>query len=208
MKTTLTILVSELSPLPKIHVVWCWKFMSDSQLLFIKLHRWLNHIKTMCRGKMEHNSGNFGFWISLFGIGSWNFSDKFVLRRRSFIMLFSLSLRTTTLCSIVWYKVHQVGASVAHGYLPSLNKKVWYFSDFSMKTWALFRSMHSKCFCGEILYLLKVFGQTCLSKKCRRRWNATECGVSPGSTLFASHPAIYRYNRLYIVHVQFLEQVW
>ena len=39
-------------------------------------------------------------------------------------------------------------------------------------------------------YLLYVFGKTVLSKQCRPRSKATECGVSSGSTLFATHPAI------------------
>ena len=43
-----------------------------------------------------------------------------------------------------------------------------------------------------IPYLLYVFGQTGLSTQCRHRWDAAECGISSGSTLFATHPAIFR----------------
>ena len=39
-------------------------------------------------------------------------------------------------------------------------------------------------------YLLCVFGQTGMSKRCRSRSDAAERGVWSGSTLFATHPAI------------------
>ena len=42
-----------------------------------------------------------------------------------------------------------------------------------------------------------VFRQPGLSKQCSPRRDATECGVSTGSTLLATHPAIYRHNILY-----------
>ena len=45
-----------------------------------------------------------------------------------------------------------------------------------------------------IPYLPYVFGQTGLSKQFRPRWDAAERGVSSGSTLFATHPAIFRHN--------------
>ena len=45
-----------------------------------------------------------------------------------------------------------------------------------------------------IQYLPYVFGQTGLSKQFRPRWDAAERGVSSGSTLFATHPAIFRHN--------------
>ena len=47
--------------------------------------------------------------------------------------------------------------------------------------------------CPKILlpYLPYVFGQTGLSKQFRPRWDAAERGVSSGSTLFATHPAIF-----------------
>ena len=38
--------------------------------------------------------------------------------------------------------------------------------------------------------LLCVYGQTSLSKQCRHRSDAAQCGVWSGSTLFATHPAI------------------
>ena len=41
-----------------------------------------------------------------------------------------------------------------------------------------------------IPYLPYVFGQTGLSKQYRPRWDAAEHGVSSGSTLFATHPAV------------------
>ena len=66
--------------------------------------------------------------------------------------------------------------------------------------------------CSEfaiIVYTVYVFGQTDLSKLCRPRRDATDRGVSSGSTLFATHPAICRHNiRKYTVLVQILEQVW
>ena len=37
-------------------------------------------------------------------------------------------------------------------------------------------------------YLSKVFRQTGLSKQCRPRWDAAECGIWSGSALFATHP--------------------
>ena len=43
-------------------------------------------------------------------------------------------------------------------------------------------------------YLLRVFGQTGLSKQSRPRWDAAKCGISSGSTLFATQPAIFRQN--------------
>ena len=57
----------------------------------------------------------------------------------------------------------------------------------------LFISVHSKKFVKEfkIPYLPYIFGQTGLSKQFRPRWDATECGVSSVSTLFATHPAIF-----------------
>ena len=45
-------------------------------------------------------------------------------------------------------------------------------------------------------YLPYIFGQTGLSKQYRPRWDATERGVSSGSTLFATHPAIFRQHRV------------
>ena len=36
--------------------------------------------------------------------------------------------------------------------------------------------------------------QTDFSKQCRPRWDTTESGVSSGSTLFVTHPAIFRHN--------------
>ena len=39
-----------------------------------------------------------------------------------------------------------------------------------------------------------VFRQTSLSKQCRPRWDAVECGISSESTLFATHPAILKQN--------------
>ena len=35
-----------------------------------------------------------------------------------------------------------------------------------------------------------------LSKQCRPRWDAAKCGISSGSTLFATHPAIFRHTTL------------
>ena len=35
-----------------------------------------------------------------------------------------------------------------------------------------------------------------LSKQCRSRWDAAECGISSGSILFATHPAIFRLNQV------------
>ena len=46
----------------------------------------------------------------------------------------------------------------------------------------------------KIPYLPYVFRQTGLSKQYRPRWDAAERGVSSGSTLFATHPAIFRHN--------------
>ena len=43
-------------------------------------------------------------------------------------------------------------------------------------------------------YLPYVFGQTGLSKQYRPRWDAAKRGVSSGSTLFATHPAVFRHN--------------
>ena len=39
-------------------------------------------------------------------------------------------------------------------------------------------------------YLLQVCRQTGLSKQFRPRPDATECGIWPGSTLFATYPAV------------------
>ena len=40
------------------------------------------------------------------------------------------------------------------------------------------------------------FGQTDLSKQCRAKSDATERGVRMGSTLFATHPALYTYSQV------------
>ena len=42
----------------------------------------------------------------------------------------------------------------------------------------------------ELLYIHNVFGQTGLSKQCKPRSDAAECGVWSGSTMFVTHPAI------------------
>ena len=42
----------------------------------------------------------------------------------------------------------------------------------------------------KLPYLLYVFGKTGLSKQCRSRSDATECGTWSGSTLFATHQTI------------------
>ena len=51
---------------------------------------------------------------------------------------------------------------------------------------------------GLIPYLPYVFGQTGLSKQYRPRWDAAErgvfCGVSSGTSLFATLPANFRHN--------------
>ena len=47
-------------------------------------------------------------------------------------------------------------------------------------------------FSGEP-YLQYVFGQTGLSNQCRSRWDAAECGISSGSTLFDTHPQISKF---------------
>ena len=54
--------------------------------------------------------------------------------------------------------------------------------------------LHKNVLWIKLPYLPYVFRQTGLSKQFRPRWDASECGISSGSTLFATHPAIFRHN--------------
>ena len=46
--------------------------------------------------------------------------------------------------------------------------------------------------CSHELTIFTVSIQTGRSKQCRPRWDAAECGISSGSTLFATLPVIFR----------------
>ena len=47
---------------------------------------------------------------------------------------------------------------------------------------------------NKIYHISICIGQSGLSKQCTPRWDAAECSISSGSTLFATHMAIFRHN--------------
>ena len=52
---------------------------------------------------------------------------------------------------------------------------------------------HTRSFINHYVYrIYRMYVDTNISKQCRPRWDAAECGVSSGSSLFATHPAIFR----------------
>ena len=82
----------------------------------------------------------------------------------------------------------------------------WHLSNCeNVQVQQILPSCCSRIIPNNLPYLSYVFGQTGLSKQFRPRWDAAEFGVSSGSTLFATHPAIFRHN---IVLVQMLEHIW
>ena len=50
----------------------------------------------------------------------------------------------------------------------------------------------TKTYIVDTLFTIRI-GQTGLSKQCRPKWDAAFCGVSSGSALFATHPAIFKH---------------
>ena len=76
----------------------------------------------------------------------------------------------------------------------------FYWTCLKVNIYAQFQGGNSVNFvCSSLLksalpYLPYVIGHTGLNKQYRPRWDAAERGISSGSTLFVTYPAMLRHN--------------